>query len=124
MEVRYNRNWAIFLFILAALNVVFGGWLLLLGEFHYSLVLGLLFLVIAIQYMRRPHFIVEPNAVIILGLIGPIRRTHPFSDPNGIKVDRSGLYVDDNGKWKRVPVYRWLSNPQDWKALEDRFRTT
>ena len=124
MEVKYNRILAVFMFMLAAVNVVFGGWLLLLGEFHFSVILGSLLLVVAVQYLRRPHFIVEQNAVVILGLIGSIRRTFPFNDPNALKVDKSGVYIETNGQRKRVPVYRWISNPQDWQALEERFRAS
>jgi hypothetical protein len=121
MEIKYNRTVAIAFFILALLNVVLGGWLLLLGTFHFALILGILFVWIAVLYMRRPYFIVEERRIVTPALIGPIRREFAFGGPDSMKVEGGSVYVQKDGQWKRLPVRRWMSDATDWKALEDRF---
>ena len=107
--------------VLGALNVALGGWLTLLQRFSFSLVIGFILLALAALYLTRPYFIVEKNQIAVAALIGPLTRTYFFQSPDDVKVDGSNLYVRDATLWKRVPVRRFMSNPADWKALENRF---
>jgi hypothetical protein len=106
--------------VLGVINILLGGWLLLLGRFSFSFVLGLLITLIGYMYLTRPYFTVEKDAVIVPALMGTRERVSRFQTPDEVRLDGNKLMVRDNGNWKRVPVYRWMSDPAGWKALEDR----
>jgi hypothetical protein len=122
MNIRYNRIVAGGMLALALINVFLGGWLLLLGNFHFSIALGALFLFIAVMYFQRPYFILLDKAVVVPALIGPIKREFYFGSAENIRFNGGKLEVNTDGTWKRVLVFRWMAHSDDWSALESRLR--
>lgn len=119
MSVRYNPILAWAFLVLGAVNFVLGLWLLLLGSPTFSLVLGVLFVVLGVLYLRRPHFVYVPRTQTI-EVIAPIGMRRPFSPERGgaLVVDGARIYRSGvDGRRKRVPVYRYMSNRSDWDAV-------
>lgn len=114
MTIRYNR-------VLAYAFMVLGGWLLLLRSFNTSLVIGFVLLLLAALYLTRPsYFTIEKNQVVVSAMVGPVKRTFFFRTAEDVKVEGGRLFVRDGERWKRVPVYRWMSDAADWKAMESK----
>ncbi len=118
MTVRYNRVFAIVLLVLGVINTLLGVWLLALGSLSPSLLTGILILVIGYSYLSRPYFIIEAHQVVVPAPLGPIKRTYNFPNDTYIKMENSRLFVRSGGNWKRIRVYRWLSDSTDWQAME------
>jgi hypothetical protein len=123
MAVRYNRLMAIVFFILGGINVLLGGWLLLLRSFNPSIIIGILLMVTGILYLRKPYFIVEDKRILMPAPFGPVQRSFWFEKPQGVKMEGNKIMVQDGEKWKRVPVYRWMSDPQGWREVEGKLST-
>lgn len=120
MKIGYNKLLTFLFMGGGAINVVLGGWLLLLGRFGFSIVIGILLLGLAALYLTRPYFTIEKNQIAVGALVGPLTRTYFFTVPEDVKVDGGKLYVRDDTRWKRVPVQRWMSDPADWNAMESK----
>ncbi len=120
MTIRYNRVLAYAFMVLGAINVALGGWLLLLRSFNTSLVIGFVLLLLAALYLTRPYFTIEKNQVVVSAMVGPVKRTFFFRTAEDVKVEGGRLFVRDGERWKRVPVYRWMSDAADWKAMESK----
>ena len=120
MNICYNRIVAGVMLVLALINVFLGGWLLLLGQFHFSIFLGVLFLFVTYMYFQRPYFVVSDKEVVVPALIGPVKREFYYGSAENIKLSGGKLEVNMGGTWKRVPVTRWMAHPEDWSALESR----
>jgi hypothetical protein len=119
MQVKYNRIVALVFFGLGLLNILLGGWLLLLGQFHFSLILGLLVGGIGFSYLTRPYFLVEGGAVVIPALLGPVRRTFDYGNKaERLKFEDGKLMFNNGTTWKRVPVQRWISDGATWEQFE------
>ncbi len=118
MSVGYNRIVAITLIVLGGLDALLGLWLSLLGSFSYSLIIGIVILWLGVLYLRRPYFVVEKNQVVMPALLGPRQRTYFFKTPADLKLEDNKLFVRADSQWKRVPVYRWMSDPTGWKVLD------
>lgn len=118
MEVKYNRIIAIVFVLLGLVNLVLGVWLALLGEFSASLILGVLIAFIGVQYFRSPYFIVESNQIVVPSLIGPIKRTYPFT---ALKVENGRLMRREGEQWQPVPVQKWFADGNSWQQLEQRY---
>ena len=121
MKIGYNKIVAFVFIALGAVNVVLGGWLLLLGRFGLSIVIGALLLGLAALYLTRPYFTVEKNQIAVSALLGPLTRTYYFGTPGDVKIEGGRLFVRDDTRWKRVPVQRWMSDPADWNVMESKF---
>jgi hypothetical protein len=122
MTLRYNRTVAIIMLILAVINVVLGLWLVLLGSRSIlSLFLAVVIGFVAYGYFTKPYLLVEQNEIVLPALLGPARRSYSFRTPDDVKFEDNKLFVRNGERWKRVPVYRWLSDPEGWAALKQRF---
>ncbi len=120
MTITYNKVLAYAFIMLGAINVAFGGWLLLLRNFNYSLIIGFILLLLAALYLTRPYFTLETSQVTVSAMVGPVKRTFFFRSPEDLKIEGSRLSVRDGERWKRVPVYRWMSDAADWKAMQSK----
>jgi hypothetical protein len=118
MQVRYNRLFAAFIIIPALINVVLGVWLLLLGEFSFTIIIGFSFLFMGFLFLNRPYFTVDKSKVTVPALLGPVKREFYFGSPENIRWSNNKLEVKEGVGWKRVPVRRWQSRHEDWQAFE------
>jgi hypothetical protein len=119
ISVRYNPVLAWAFLVLGALNLVLGLWLLALGSPTFSLLLGVLFVVLGVLYQRRPHFVYVPRTQTI-EVIAPIGTRRPYSPERGgaLVADGARIYrTGADGGRKRVPVYRYMSNRSDWDSV-------
>jgi len=78
---------------------VFGG-VLLLG--------GLLML------RERTYVTIEDDKLVVHALVGPVKRTYPFSSWSELELAGGKLSIAG----KRVPIHRTQANPEDWDAFE------
>ncbi|MCA9903756.1 MAG: hypothetical protein KC547_07855 [Anaerolineae bacterium] len=119
MIVRYNRLLGVMFLIFGGINLFLGGWLFLLQrEFNISLVLGVIIFIIALLYLSRPFFIVEADAVVIPAMLGPVKRTFPYTS---LTLQDNQVIAEHNGQSRRVPISRWMSHRPDWDAFAERF---
>jgi hypothetical protein len=118
MEIRYNRWVAGILLALGGLNLILAVWLMLVVKtVPVSLITALIVAFLGWMYWQRPYFIVEQDYVVAPALVGPLKREFLFRSPQDVKIEDGKLMVRNEGEWKRVPVYRWLSHPDDWQQM-------
>jgi len=121
MVIRYRKAVAAVIVALGGLNLVL--FLMLIGMGartpYGTLIGGLAALLVGIQYFVRPYFRVVDGAIEVPALIGPLKRTYAFACPDQLQVRDGRLWLTAEGRTRKVPVARWLAQPQDWKALLD-----
>jgi hypothetical protein len=115
MKVRYNPFVGVVALVIGAICEFLGLWLLLLGAFSPSVVLGLLPMLLGLLYLLRPYFWVHSKYVVIPALVGPATREVPYQR---LELDGGKLVaVGEDGTRKKVPVTRWMAHSGDWAAL-------
>lgn len=118
MQVRYNPVVGWVFLALGLVNLVLGVWPLLLGEFQFSLILGLLICVLGPLYLTRPYFQVDEDSIRVLALLGPGKREFRLSPSESIVTDGGRLLIaDKDGSSRKVPVRKWISRTVDWDAV-------
>jgi hypothetical protein len=100
---------------LGLVALVLGLWLLALGEFSSALVPGVVCTLLGTLYLLRPYFTVNTDAIVIPAPLGPVRRVFEYTT---LEIDGSRLIaVSSDGTRKKLPVYRAMSHPADWKSV-------
>lgn len=118
MTLHYNKLYAIILVVLAALDGLLG---LATGN-YLNLLIGALLLFIAVSAFTRPYLTIEPDRVVVHALLGPLKRTFPYSSPQQVKVEGNLMFVESAGQKKRVPVSTWIADATDWAAIRNKFQ--
>lgn len=116
--MRYSRFYAWLILGLGALNVMLGLMNMSMGgRFSFSLILGVMFCFMGVLYFQRPYFMVEDGTIVIPALIGPVKRQFRIDSADDVRLDNGKIMINDGNRWKRVPVYRWISHPDDWSEM-------
>lgn len=109
----------------AAVNLVLGVWLLLLGVLQPALFLGLILLGVGIAQARRLYFWVTHRPTSGFSTLESSSRRGALADGvtagpgERFAVERGRLvHIAVDGTRTRAPVRRLLAHPADWRALE------
>lgn len=117
MVLRYSKVWAYVLLVGGGINVFLGLWLLLLGSFAVSIVIGPLLMLIGYLYLTKPYVRVNPNQLVIYAPLGTVAKTVDYSTTSDLKIENNTIFVRENSAWKKVPVAKFLVQGEDWVAL-------
>lgn len=105
------------------INVVLGLWLLFLGEFNLSLVVGLVLLALAAWQFGRAYFWLDrgpDGRVTVSGSNrnGPLGRGLTAGTGERFVVEEGLIvHVAADGSRAPAPVRRWMAHPGDWRRL-------
>jgi hypothetical protein len=126
LTVRYNPilSWAFL--ILGGLNLVWGLWLLALGQPMFSLILGVLLGVLGVLYLTREYFVYVPSTQTV-EVVAPIGSRRRYSPDLGCELTVHGgriVIAQASGRNKKVPVYRYMSRGADWDAVTAAIEST
>ncbi|WP_299410062.1 hypothetical protein [Acaryochloris sp. IP29b_bin.148] len=116
--LRYKREVAIVFMLLGGLNVCLGAWLLLLGQFHFTLILGCLIAFIGWGYLTKPMAAVHLDHIALYNVLGMEVKSYAFSAFNDLQLQGRQLYVQQGGTLKPVKLPHWMIHTQDWQTLE------
>ena len=125
MVVHYSKNYTAMLITLGVAELVIGALTLVggSGATLFLLFTGTIFLAAGISARFRPYVEIKPDRVLLYALVGPLKTTHRYDPPDGLHVQGDKFYVDHGGVRRRFGFSRWLADPQDWAAVETRYRT-
>ncbi|TDD23404.1 hypothetical protein [Nonomuraea diastatica] len=116
MKIRYNPLMGWTFLILGSVLVLLQVWLLLLGSFSPTIVVGLIVAGLGVVYLRRPYFRVEPQAIVLAAPIGPAERRFPIPAGGSPRLEGNRIVIDEAGRARKVPVRKGMAHPADWAA--------
>lgn len=117
-HLRYKRELAVIFLLLGGLIVGLGIWLLLLGRFHITLLLGCLIAFIGYNYLTRPIATIYIDQVVIYNLLGRVVKSYALSAFNDLQLHERRLYVHQGDSRKKVNLSPWIIHAKDWQKLE------
>lgn len=119
MKIYYNKIWAILFLVLGGLLIILT--LLLYqvsGELRFrTIVPGAITFIFGFLYQRNVYFILNDKEIILYGLLGNIARRYSFENTAQIVVDGNKLYLNKDGKLKRIWISRSMCHPRDWNKF-------
>lgn len=121
MKIGYNPLFAGVIIVLGLINLVLGFLLLSATEdFNASIVLGPILTLFGILSLTRAYFEFDATTGTIAtkALIGPVSRR--FGGTAGGRLSVMGnriVHLRADGTTKKVPVAKFMANPQDWRAV-------
>ena len=121
--LRYKREVAIVFMLLGGLNIGLGIWLLLLGQFHFTLILGCLIGYIGFGFFTKPIAIIHLDHVALYNLLGMKVRSYSLSTFSDLQLQGRHLYVQQGSALKQVRLSSWIIHVQDWHKLETMLST-
>jgi len=116
--LRYKREVAIVFMLLGSLNIGLGIWLLLLGQFHFTLILGCLIGYIGFGFFTKPLAAVHLDHISLYNLLGMEVRSYSLSTFSDLQLQGRQLYVQQGSALKQVRLSLWIIHTQDWQKLE------
>ncbi|TDD11007.1 hypothetical protein E1292_06435 [Nonomuraea deserti] len=116
MKIRYNPLVGWTFLVLGTVMVLLQLWLLLLGSFSPTIVVGLIFAGVGAVYLRRPYFLVEPQAIVLTAPIGPAERRFHIPTGGSPRLEGNRIVIDEAGGARKVPVRKGMAHPADWAA--------
>lgn len=116
--LRYKREIAVVFMLLGGLNVFLGAWLLLLGQFHFTLILGCLIALIGWGYFTQPMASVHIDRVALYNVLGMEIKSYALSALSDLQLNGRQLYVHQGDTLKKVKLSPWMVHTQDWQKLE------
>jgi hypothetical protein len=80
-------------------------------------ILGLLGIGLGSMYLRGTYFEATADSLILQAVIGPAKKTYRLKSKEDISIDGRNVYLTDEGERRRLPVYAWMADKQDWEAF-------
>lgn len=90
----------------------------------FLLILGSVMLLIAYLLRSRPVLTIEPDRLVLHGLIPPLTRTYAVQSQNDIALVNGRLYVNQAGYARQIPVAKGMIDSEDWAALKTSYGQT
>ena len=86
--------------------------------FHPPVICGLVVTVLGILCLTRPYFWLMPRKVMIGTLVGPVSQEFRYVrlEPHGRRL----YAVGPDGTRTKLPVARWLTHHDGWRAVTGR----
>ena len=119
MKIYYNKIWAILFLVLGGLLIILTLILYQVsGELRFrTIVPGAITVIFGFLYLRNVYFILNDKEIILYGLLGNIARRYAFESASQIVVDGNKLYLNKEGKLKRIWISRSMCHPSDWNKF-------
>jgi hypothetical protein len=116
--LRYKREVAVVFILLGVLNLGLGVWLFLLGEFHFTLILGLLIIFIGFGYFTKPMASIHIDQVVLYNLLGMKVKSYVLTAFSDLKLQGRNLYIQREETQQPIHLATWLVHSQDWQQLQ------
>lgn len=119
MKVHYNKAWGLTFVILSTILLLLHLYLAsLTGKvMGLNMLTAIIILIAGIMYLTRPYFELTPNEIRLLAPLGYAVRTYPFSNYSEIQLIDNKLYLEKDGKRKRIRITKWMCNQQEWQKF-------
>ena len=118
--VRFNRALATTLLICGGAIFVSSGLEFLAGRFPFGLIASFAFLVAGVTLRRHSYFRLDRRELIVYKPTGTedYRCALTSVCDLDIDTDSSEVYLLSSGERRKMPLYRWLAEDEDWAKFE------
>lgn len=122
MKVRFNSNLGVVYIVLGIIVLFLHLYVIsLTGRTDTTttirLAVPLMLIVIGILYLTKVYFEVTKKELIIYSPIGFMQKQYSFNSYADFVVDGKKIFLQRDGKLKRIRLYKFSANAQDWHAF-------
>jgi len=118
MKVYFNPAWGIFFIAMGVVLLFLNLVLLNLGAGRgLQLVFSLFISLIGILYMTRPYFELRANELVMFNLFGMELKNYPFQSLKDFQTIDNKIYLNTNGKSKRIRLSKTMAKKADWEKF-------
>ncbi len=119
MDVRYNPILGWVCIVVGGVSFLLALWLLGLGVFQPSLIIGPIIILLGVRYLRREYFSLTRQGVFTPAPFGSAQRQTTVEAGETLALENNRLVVvNSSGIRHKVRVSRWMAHPTDWRAME------
>jgi len=112
--VRFKRALAITL-LLSGGGVFFSSTLsFLAGRFPFGMLASFAFIFAGVTLQKNTYFRLDRRELIVYKPTGKEDYRCALTSMRDLDLDGDELYIDRDGESRRVPLYRWLAEDEDW----------
>ncbi len=123
MKIRYSKSVGIiyilsgFLFSCVYLLISLAG-----GKGSTPLIVGFIGILFGILFLTRTYFVVNDDSLVLNALIGPVKTTYKFGSFKELEVVNKQVYLNQDGKRRKLNMAAWLADKNDWQAFVQKIK--
>jgi hypothetical protein len=69
-------------------------------------------------YLKNPaYFSISNGELSIYGPTGKKIKIYHFDSPTDLKVENNKIYLQTHERQKKLPIGKWLVDPDDWNSF-------
>ena len=118
MKIRYSKSVGI-IYILS--GVLFSCVYLLIslvnGKGSVLLTVGFIGIMFGILFLTRTYFVVNEDSLVFHAILGPAKTTYQFQSIKELEVEKKLVYLNQDGKRRRLSISAGLADKNDWQAF-------
>lgn len=118
MKIRYSKSVGI-IYILS--GVLFSCVYLLVsvsgGKGSTPLVVGFIGIMFGILFLTRTYFVVNEDGLVLNAILGSAKTTYKFQSLKELEVENKQIYLNQDGKRKKLSISAGLADKNDWQAF-------
>lgn len=118
MKIRYSKSVGI-IYILA--GVLFSCVYLLIslmeGNGSMLLTVGFIGIMFGILFLTRTYFVLNEDSLVLNAILGPAKTTYKFQSLKELEVENKQIYLNQDGKRKKLSISAGLADKNDWQAF-------
>lgn len=118
MKIRYSKSVGI-IYILT--GVLFSCVYLLIsladGKGSMLLTVGFIGILFGILFLTRTYFVLNEDSLVFHAILGPAKTTYKFQSLKELEVEKKQMYLNQDGKRKKLYISAGLADKNDWQAF-------
>jgi hypothetical protein len=118
MKVYYKQGWGIFFVVFGIVLVALNIMLINMGVGRgFQVVFCLFITLIGVLYLNKPYFELRSNEIVLFNLFGMELKNYHFENISQLQVLDDKVYLNIDGKSKKIRVSKFMSRTADWEAF-------
>ncbi|MBL8080576.1 MAG: hypothetical protein JNM55_21575 [Anaerolineales bacterium] len=118
MKIRYSKSVGI-IYILT--GVLFSCVYLLIsladGKGSMLLTVGFIGIMFGILFLTRTYFVLNEDGLVLSAILGSAKTTYKFQSLKELEVDNKQVYLNQDGKRRKLSISAGLADKNDWQAF-------
>lgn len=123
MKIRYSKSVGI-IYILSGFLFSCVYLLISLAEGNGSMLLtvGFIGILFGILFLTRTYFVLNEDGLVLNAILGPAKTTYKFQSLKELEVENKQVYLNQDGKRRKLSMAAWLADKNDWQAFVQKIK--
>jgi len=92
------------------------------GNGSMLLTVGFIGILFGILFLTRTYFVLNEDGLVLNAILGPAKTTYKFQSLKELEVENKQVYLNQDGKRRKLNMAAWLADKNDWQAFVQKIK--